>query len=157
MPYPLRAMELGLIAQGMRHLEFQRDGALLVGGGEGGIPLEVQTGRKRSKQVNVLRQIKDLSCLKNPLVFSRLKTRPSLQFSVAKSSTEITQNTAKFDDFSGVNRITGSKPYLHLAPRYIGCAVKNINSFFYRNRLNTQNLLKKVRFKACRHASKNFI
>ncbi len=41
------------------------------------------------------------------------------------------------------------------SPRYIGCAVKNINSFFFRNRLNAQSLLKKVRAKACRHASKN--
>src|SRR4051812_38768217 len=43
----------------------------------------------------------------------------------------------------------------HLAAGYIGCAVKNINSLFFRNRLNAKSLLKKVRFKAYRHASKN--
>ncbi|PYX69055.1 MAG: hypothetical protein DMG78_23220 [Acidobacteria bacterium] len=45
---------------------------------------------------------------------------------------------------------------LHLAElRYIGCTVKNINSFFFRHRDNAQNLLKKVRAKACRYAAKN--
>jgi hypothetical protein len=55
------------------------------------------------------------------------------------------------------NGVTGPKLYLHLAPRYIGCAVKNINSFFYRDRLNAQSLLKKVRAEACRYASKNLV
>src|SRR5258706_8523202 len=53
------------------------------------------------------------------------------------------------------NCITGIKLYLHLAPRYIGRAVKNIDAFFYRDRFNAKSLLKKVRAKACRHASKN--
>src|ERR1700741_3541210 len=55
------------------------------------------------------------------------------------------------------NCVTGFEFHFHLAPRYIGCAVKNINSFFYRDRLNAQSLLKEVRFKACRHASKNLV
>src|SRR5258708_15922014 len=54
------------------------------------------------------------------------------------------------------NGVTGPKLYLHLAPRYIGRAVKNIDAFFYRDRFNAKSLLKKVRPKACRYASKNF-
>src|SRR6266852_3497302 len=53
------------------------------------------------------------------------------------------------------NGVTGIKLYLHLAPRYIGRAVKNIDAFFYRDRFNAKSLLKKVGLKACRYASKN--
>src|SRR5258708_11892005 len=70
---------------------------------------------------------------------------------VGKDRTDFRRATRADDS----NRITRFKVYLHLAPRHVGWAVKNINSFFYRDRFNAKSLLKKVRAKACRHASKN--
>ena len=58
--------------------------------------------------------------------------------------------------FVETRRVTTSlKASSSSGPHYIGRAVKNILPFFYRDRLNTQSLLKEVRLKPCRYASKN--
>jgi hypothetical protein len=54
-----------------------------------------------------------------------------------------------------VEKASAQETRLISAATYIGCTVKNINSFFLSDRVNAQSLLKKVRLEACGHAFEN--